>query len=180
MSHAAQGPASVQLCAFRVGEGHFVLDIMRIREIVRPMPLTSMPAMPDCIDGFINLRGMTLPVINVGRALSFAKDNTTPALSRRSRILICAIDRDLIGLKVDVVTDVLRLPLNTIEPTPSMAWTDATPSMAAAPVIAGIIHHKDTAYLLLNVRALLAHAGHHAGVTDQSLQASLPLPGGVR
>ena len=43
---AAPSDPIVQLCAFRVGDEEYVLDLMRIREIVQPLPITAVPHAP--------------------------------------------------------------------------------------------------------------------------------------
>ena len=55
----------IQLACFRVGEEMYALDIMRIKEIIRPQKLTPVPKAPRFIEGVINLRGAVIPVVDL-------------------------------------------------------------------------------------------------------------------
>ena len=54
-----------QLVAFRVGDGYYALDIMRIKEIINPLPITRVPKSPSFIEGVIELRRAILPVVDL-------------------------------------------------------------------------------------------------------------------
>ena len=66
---AQENAESVQLCAFRVGEEEYALDIMRIEEILQPHPATRVAGAPDWVLGVINLRGAIIPVVDLRRRL---------------------------------------------------------------------------------------------------------------
>ena len=55
----------VQLVTFQVGTEEYGLDISAISEVVRPLKITTLPKMPDFIEGVINLRGMIIPVVDL-------------------------------------------------------------------------------------------------------------------
>ena len=55
----------LRLCTFVVGQELFAIDIMRIREIVRPLPVTPVPKSPFGMLGVIDLRGAVLPVFEL-------------------------------------------------------------------------------------------------------------------
>jgi len=50
---------------FRVGGEEFVIDILRVQEIIRTQQLTRVPDSPDCMEGVMNLRGKIIPVIGL-------------------------------------------------------------------------------------------------------------------
>jgi purine-binding chemotaxis protein CheW len=80
------------------------------------MSITKIPNAPIFIEGVINLRGKIIPIIDLRKRLGFKNqeyDNST-------RIIVVELDGLVLGFIVDSVSEVLRIPENTIEPPPSM------------------------------------------------------------
>lgn len=117
---AVSGPSregarqEIQLACFRIGAEMYALDIMRIREIIRPQRLTPVPKAPPFIEGVINLRGAVVPVVDLRKRFEQAAAGT----ERRTRILICALAGKIIGLMVDEVAEVRRYTRQEIQPAP--------------------------------------------------------------
>ena len=63
-----------QLVAFGVADGDYALDIMRIKEIINPVPVTPMPKAPPFIEGVIELRGAILPIVDVRKRFDLSAD----------------------------------------------------------------------------------------------------------
>lgn len=118
---SASGPAAdaapvqeVQLACFRVGDQLYGLNILRIREIVRPQKLRPVPKAPTFIEGVINLRGAVIPVVDLRRRF----DLPIPPNDRKTRIMICALSGRIVGLQVDEVVEVRRYSRQEIQPAP--------------------------------------------------------------
>jgi len=112
------GPARdavVELCAFRVGDEEYVIDLRRIREIVQPLPIVPVPRAPEFVDGVVNLRGEVLPVVDVRKRLGL-----TPRAGGRPKVLVVDVAGRILGLVVDGVTEVVRLPRSDIGPAPAL------------------------------------------------------------
>jgi purine-binding chemotaxis protein CheW len=106
----------VQLCTFRIGGEDYAVDILRVREIIRPRPVTPVPRAPASVEGVIRLRGEVVPVLDVRKRLGLA---ATPQ-TRRSRFLLVNVARKRIALVVDEVCEVLRLPRRELRPAPAL------------------------------------------------------------
>jgi purine-binding chemotaxis protein CheW len=104
----------VQLACFRVGDELYALDIMSIREIIRPQKLTAIPKAPRFIEGVINLRGAVIPVADLRKRF----DQTCSEETRKSRIIICSVSGRIIGLLVDEVLEVRRYGRQDVAPAP--------------------------------------------------------------
>jgi len=106
----------LQLVIFQLGEEEFGLDIMQVQEIIRIPDITRIPHSPDYVKGVINLRGKIITVVNLdtrfGMEQKVHDDN--------SRIIVAEVDENVVGIVVDSVSEVLRLPLSTLEPVPEM------------------------------------------------------------
>lgn len=104
----------LQLVTFRLGSEEFSMDILKVQEIIRHMDLTRVPRTPDFVDGVINLRGRVIPVIDLRKRFGMAADERTS----ETRIIVADVNNSIVGLKVDAVSEVLRLPSDTVEPPP--------------------------------------------------------------
>ncbi|MBW7956347.1 MAG: chemotaxis protein CheW [Deltaproteobacteria bacterium] len=106
----------LQLVTFRLGREEFSLDILRVQEIIRHMELTRVPKTPDFVDGVINLRGKVIPVLDLRKRFGLGTDEMT----NETRIIVVEVDNKTVGLKVDAVSEVLRLPADRVEAPPEM------------------------------------------------------------
>ena len=104
----------IQLACFRVGSELYALDIMKIKEIIRPQKLTPIPKAPAFIEGVINLRGVVIPVADLRKRF----DQPISKGQRKNRIVICSLAGKIIGLLVDEVTEVKRYGRKEIAPAP--------------------------------------------------------------
>ena len=105
-----------QVVGFKLGGEEFVLDILKVQEIIRLVEITPVPNAPLFVEGVINLRGKVIPVISLRKRFGFnekEKDSQT-------RIIVLEIENKLVGFVVDLVTEVLRLPSSMVEPPPPL------------------------------------------------------------
>jgi len=106
----------LQLLTFQLGGEEYALNIMDIKEIIRPREATEVPKTPDYILGIFSLRGAIIPVFDVGLRLGMPKSERGP----QNRIVVVKSQEHLFGLYVDSVVQVLDLPLSSIEPPPEI------------------------------------------------------------
>lgn len=106
----------LQLVTFRLGKEEFSLDILQVQEIIRHMELTRVPKTPDFVEGVINLRGKVIPVLDLRRRFGLGTDERT----NDTRIIVVEVDNKTVGLKVDAVSEVLRLPADRVEAPPEI------------------------------------------------------------
>jgi len=107
----------MQLVGFVIGKELFGVDILMVQEIIRETPITPIPNSPDFIEGVINLRGNIIPVIDLRKRLHL-RDATVPA--GQIWIMILNVNGRITGFIVDSVTQVLKVPSNSIKPPPDI------------------------------------------------------------
>lgn len=105
-----------QLVTFYLGQEEFGVDIMNVRETIRFTEVTKVPQAPEYVEGICNLRGSILPIID-GRS-RFGMERR--ARDERTRILVVDVNGRVTGIVVDRVSEVLRVNINDIEPTPEV------------------------------------------------------------
>lgn len=106
-----------QLVTFRLDQEEFGIDIMTVQEIIKIPSITHVPRAPKYIEGVINLRGNVIPVINLNERFAIRQS----AESTDARIIVVQVENKVVGMKVDQVSEVLRLAEDDIEPPPPMA-----------------------------------------------------------
>ncbi|MDP2110098.1 MAG: chemotaxis protein CheW [Thiobacillus sp.] len=108
-----------QFLTFMLGGEVFAIGILAIKEIIEYGNLTEVPMMPDYIRGVINLRGSVVPVVDL--SARFGRKNTE--LTRRTCIVIIEVasdqEKQVIGVVVDAVNEVLEIQADQIEPPPA-------------------------------------------------------------
>jgi len=116
---AAAAAEPAQYLTFMLAGETFAIGILAIKEIISYTSLTTVPMMPPCVRGVINLRGAVVPVMDLQSR--FGKPSSEP--TKRTCIVIVEVEtqgeRQDIGIVVDAVNEVLDIPAEEIEPPPS-------------------------------------------------------------
>jgi purine-binding chemotaxis protein CheW len=145
IAKSSRGDVILQLVTFTLGSEEYAVDILKVQEINRMREITRVPNSPSYVEGVINLRGKVIPVVNLREKFGLqGKEN-----DEQSRIMIMDIQGITMGLVVDAVSEVLRVPSSIVEPTPPMA------SNISTEFIKGIAKLEDRLIILLDMDRLL-------------------------
>ncbi len=106
----------LKIVCFRLGGEIFAVDIMRVREIIKPQKLFRLPEAPSFVEGVINLRGVIIPVLDLRKKFGMQE----PLDPLDHRLLIVMIGRRPVGLAVDAVREVVTIAVNDIRPPPEI------------------------------------------------------------
>jgi purine-binding chemotaxis protein CheW len=105
-----------QIVSFKLGKETFGVRVSQVREIGKVQNITRIPKMPDYIEGVMNLRGQITTVIDLKKR--FGIDENGKGITTASRIIVAEIGDTQIGIIVDEVEDVMRVPRQSISPPP--------------------------------------------------------------
>lgn len=134
-----------QWLTFSLGSEDYALDIQQISEIIKPREVTEIPRAPDFVLGVVSLRGMIVPIFDLGRRLRLAPAELSPV----SRIIVCRGEGRSAGLLVDRINQVIRLPERSLEPPPSvLAGLDRE-------LLSGVGRYQERMYILLHLPSVL-------------------------
>jgi len=104
---------------FTLANEEYGIGILKIKEIIGMMPITSVPQTPDFVKGVINLRGKVIPVLDL--RLRFGMDSQE--YNERTCIIVVEIESQsgtvMMGIVVDSVSEVLNIKEADIEETPA-------------------------------------------------------------
>lgn len=133
-----------EFLTFRLGEEEFGVPIDQVREVLRAPPITEVPRAPAHVLGVVTVRGEIVAVIDARRRLGLGG-----ADAAAGRIVIVDAGDGPLGLVVDTVANVVRLPRSSIEPCPQGI------SAAATDCVTGIGRWRDRLFMIVDVGALL-------------------------
>jgi purine-binding chemotaxis protein CheW len=104
---------------FTLANEEYGIGILKIKEIIGLMPITTVPQTPEFVKGVINLRGKVIPVIDL--RLKFGMEPIDYA--ERTCIIVVEMagkaGQILMGVVVDAVSEVLNVKGSDIEETPT-------------------------------------------------------------
>ena len=134
-----------QLVSFMLDEVEYGVDILCVHEILRFPDITRLPNTPDFIKGVINLRGNVIPVVDVRIRFGFPVGEVTDL----TRIIVIETNGKQVGLLVDNVHQVVRIPVASIDPS-----SDLITGMSED-FISGIGRLKDRLIVILNMSNII-------------------------
>jgi purine-binding chemotaxis protein CheW len=114
-----QGTNERQLVVFELAGESFAVDITTVREIIMMQHITPVPDAPDYVEGVMNLRGSVTPVVDLRTRFNLKVSDETA----QSRVVVVDIHGEGVGVIVDGVHEVLRIPGDTIEPPAAVVTT---------------------------------------------------------
>jgi purine-binding chemotaxis protein CheW len=136
----------LQLVTFSISDEEFGVDILKVQEIIRTMEISKVPRSPDFVEGVINLRGKVIPIIDLRRRFGLEYKEH----DKDTRIIVIEIAEVIVGFVVDAVSEVLRIPANTVEPPPPVvAGMDSE-------YISGVGKLENSLLILLDLDKLLS------------------------
>lgn len=97
---------------FRLAAEYYGLDIQAVQEIVRMPAITSIPGSDYWVEGITNLRGRVVPVIDLRKRCGVEVGEHTA----ETRIVVVGSEIGMVGLIVDAVSEVMRIPAEQVEP----------------------------------------------------------------
>ena len=142
-----------QLVVFGLAGETYGVDISTVREIIQMQEITSVPGTASFIKGVTNLRGTVIPVVDLGKRFGFAEAKH----SKNTRIVVINSRENPIGVIVDSVDKVLRVPVDSIEPPSQMILT------SRSEYLLGIAKVADKLVILLDTDKVLSGDDHEAG-----------------
>ena len=142
-------PQSRQFSTFYVANRLYGIDVTRVQEVVRPMPITPIPLAPEYVTGLINLRGQVATAIGL-RELFGLKDTPPDQFMN----VVCRIDGSLISLQADEIGDVIEVMMNDFELTPQTVPGDVRRFMS------GIYKISDSLLSIIDIERISKFLNH--------------------
>ncbi len=147
MNNEKQGEDQLQqyVCFVLHGEEYGV-PILSVQEIIRYETLTRVPQSPEFIDGVLNLRGQVIPVMNLRKKFGLPPREN----DKSTRIIVVEVQKRVVGMVVDQVSEVLQINSEDIDPPPPMG------TQVNASYISGMGKIDDQLVILLDIDKVLS------------------------
>ncbi len=103
---------STRWLRLRCGEQTYALELLKVQEVVLPVPLLPLRGTASAMLGIMNLRGQVVPVIDLGIHLG----SSPVDMDLQTRVVVLEENGETMGLRVSAVEDVTSLTDQQIEP----------------------------------------------------------------
>jgi purine-binding chemotaxis protein CheW len=171
-------PVGVRACAgkfltFSLSAEYYGIAVLKVREIIKLVTITSVPQMPEHVRGVVNLRGKIIPVVDLsakfGMKSATGTDRTCIIVVQ---VISAARTATLLGLVVDSVEEVLNITTADIEETPDFGTTVDTSYLV------GMAKIKGKVVSLLDIDRVVSSDSQQllTRITEENLQDSPAAP----
>ena len=135
-----------QFLTFTLNSEEYGIEILKVREIIGVMDITTVPQTPEFMKGVINLRGTVIPVVDLRLKFSMPEEEHT----QETCVIVVETNSSQVGIMVDSVSEVLNIQNGEIEETPSFGQGIDTD------FIMGLGKVKERIIILLNIEQILS------------------------
>lgn len=135
----------LQWVTFRLDDETYGINVMQVQEVLRYSEIAPVPGAPDYVLGIINLRGNVVTVIDTRRRFALPDYE----VSDSTRIIIIEAAKQVVGLLVDSVAEVVYLRASEIESAPDVGNDESSK------YIQGVVTRDKELLILVDVNRLL-------------------------
>ncbi|RKY10733.1 MAG: chemotaxis protein CheW [Planctomycetota bacterium] len=138
----------IQLVNFRLRDEEFGVEISSVKEIIRVGEIAHIPDAPSSVRGMTNLRGQIIAVVDLAEKFGLSQQ---PDIPQSARIMVTEVKNQIVGILVDEVSEVFKIPAENIESTPEVVQTKDSEDY-----IQGVGNLDNRIIILLDFEKLLA------------------------
>jgi purine-binding chemotaxis protein CheW len=135
-----------QRVTFQLENETYGINVMQVQEILRYSEIAAVPGAPDYVLGIINLRGNVVTVIDTRSRFGLMPADITD----NSRIVIIEAEKQVIGILVDSVAEVVYLKKSEMEVAPHVGTEESSQ------FIQGVTNRDDGLLILVDLNKLLS------------------------
>ncbi|MDP4537563.1 chemotaxis protein CheW [Alkalimonas collagenimarina] len=143
--NAESGDEVLQWVTFKLQQETYGINVMQVQEVLRYTEIAPVPGSPDYVMGIINLRGNVVTVIDTRTRFGLEGSE----VSDNSRIVIIEADKQVIGILVDSVAEVVYLKASEIDTAPNVGNDES------AKFIQGVTNREGELLILVDLNKLL-------------------------
>src|ERR1035441_1609998 len=110
-----------QYMTFKLGDELFAINVAQVREVLEVPQITKLPTAPQYMKGVVNVRGQSIPVVDL--RVRFGLPKGTETVQTRIIVMELALDGEvaILGGMADSVHEVIELEPGNINPPPKIA-----------------------------------------------------------
>ena len=153
------GTNELEVVEFQVGNSSFGINVIKVKEIIQPIPVTFIPLAHPHIEGIIQLRGEVLPVIHMGRVLGVPFSSE----KEKEKYIVAEFNKQKVVFHVENVSKIHRITWNQIEK-PSEVYQGGSSH------VIGVIKREDEMLLLLDFERIMVNINPESGIHVDSIR----------
>ncbi|MFC0118911.1 chemotaxis protein CheW [Pseudoalteromonas xiamenensis] len=135
----------LQWVTYKLEAETYGINVMQVQEVLRYTEIAPVPGAPDYVLGIINLRGNVVTVIDTRARFGLPSAEVTD----NSRIVIIEAEKQVIGILVDSVAEVVYLRSSEIDSAPNIGTEES------AKFIQGVSNREGELLILVDLNKLL-------------------------
>ena len=137
----------LQWVTFQLENETYGINVMQVQEVLRYTEIAPVPGAPEYVLGIINLRGNVVTVIDTRSRFGLPSGD----VSENSRIVIIEAEKQVIGIMVDSVAEVVYLRSSEIDAAPAVGTEES------AKFIQGVSNRDGQLLILVDLNKLLSY-----------------------
>ncbi|MET0028003.1 MAG: chemotaxis protein CheW [Candidatus Thiodiazotropha sp.] len=139
------GGPLIQFVTFILMDEVYGINVMQVQEVLRVTEIAPVPGAPSYVLGIVNLRGNVVTVIDTRKRFGLA----SAEVDDNSRIIVIESERQVVGILVDAVAEVVELRENEIDAAPNVGTEESSR------YIQGVATQEDRLLILVDLNKLL-------------------------
>ncbi|MEK4093561.1 MULTISPECIES: chemotaxis protein [unclassified Viridibacillus] len=152
------GTNELEIVEFEVGSNKFGINVIKVKEIIQPIPVTFIPHAHPHVEGIIQLRGEVLPVVDMKKVLGLSG-----VFNEQQKYIVAEFNRQRVVFHVDNVTMIHRISWNQIEKPTDMY-------QGGGSQVIGVIKQDDLMLLLLDFEKIMVDINPDSGISVESVK----------
>ncbi|MFJ7735847.1 chemotaxis protein [Lysinibacillus sp. NPDC097287] len=153
------GTNELEIVEFEVANNKFGINVIKVKEIIQPIPVTFIPHAHPHVEGIIQLRGEVLPVVDMLRVLGIQNVERNP----QQKYIVAEFNKQRVVFHVDNVTQIHRISWDQIEK-PSDMYQGGTSQ------VIGVIKQNEQMILLLDFEKIMVDINPDSGISVESVK----------
>lgn len=153
------GTNELEIVEFEVGNNKFGINVIKVKEIIQPFPVTFIPHAHPHVEGIIQLRGEVLPVVDMIKVLGLGNVERSP----QQKYIVAEFNKQKVVFHVDNVTQIHRISWNMIEK-PSDIYQGENSQ------VIGVIKQNDQMILLLDFEKIMVDINPESSINVESVK----------
>jgi len=150
------GHNRLALLLFRLGTRQlFGVNVFKVQEVLPRPPLFTLPQLPPAFSGAADVRGRSIPVLDLARAIGHGDaDSVDPKY-----LVVTEFNRSVQGFLVSAVDRIVNIAVQDIHPPPEHG--------AEQHYLTGVTRHHGELIQLIDVESVLAESAPRASDADR-------------
>ncbi|MBN9652652.1 chemotaxis protein CheV [Halobacillus sp. GSS1] len=153
------GTNELEIVEFGIGNNRFGINVIKVKEILNPQPVTKIPHSHKSVEGIIEIRGEVVPVVDVAHALGFSPSENP----KQDKFILTEFNKTKIVFHVHTVTQIHRISWEQIEKPNKMYQGLETQ-------ITGVIKMNEDMLLLLDFEKVVADINPESSIHADQLR----------